>query len=495
MVKSVGNVSQEQNMQPFPSTSENNPRPSIPRRKGAGPLLNGFSPSPAFLYQSGAHNIFHSPFSSSPVALQCNKRAHDSSFDQHNQVTQKRPKVFSQCDMPQPESAGYYLDVLFKEAEAESSSTIHLLHSEINQPLSSSEYYSPCAMLQPDGIDENYLSNLLFDYAPIEAEGFSTIDTFHSEINKSPTYSENFLHLTPSTSQLMSPYLYFDANTHSHEDDPYLSNQSLDGIKTHEHFIGKNKKKYQKRSKKIKNIQNSIIDKYYEGTLDTEKIPKDIDELKNFLKKSLEGCESKNSNSLECMKAAEERAEKIMVFYISNWRNKNGYVNKFLSHFESSDSPMQTKSIETYITGIDTILKDKSLDGIKTTEYFSEKEKRRDQQRLKKIKDMQNSIIGKHSEGTLDTEKIPKDIDELKNFLKKSLEGYTGKNSRSPEYMKAAEERAEKIMAFYISNWRSENGYANKFLSHFKGGDSPMHKGSIKRYINGIDTMLKNKKA
>ncbi len=210
MAKSPVYVFQKQNMQPFPYTSENNPRPStIPLRKGAGLLLNGFNPSPASLYQSGVHNIFHSPFSNSPVALQSNKRAHDSSFDQHNQVTQKRLKFSSPCGMPnesstyplgsaqldsqsaQEESVGDILTRLFKEAEAEGCSTINPHQSGINQPLLYSEYslnieYTSTQLMPPDtNLVNSFISSIIPDrQKKIEMRDASA--NSHDEIGQNP---------------------------------------------------------------------------------------------------------------------------------------------------------------------------------------------------------------------------------------------------------------------------------------------------------------------
>ncbi len=156
MFKPPVSVSKEQNMQSFSSTVEH-----IPSRhqhsKGTSAAFNGFLPSPVSISQPRTqYNIYHGQLPSTPVSLKSNKRAHESSFDQHNQVTQKRLKFSSPCYMPnesstcplesgqldsrsvQEESVGDILTRLFKEVE--DFSTIHSHQSEINQPISYSEY-------------------------------------------------------------------------------------------------------------------------------------------------------------------------------------------------------------------------------------------------------------------------------------------------------------------------------------------------------------------
>ncbi len=240
MPKPVVYVPKEQNMQPFPFTSENIPPLSIPHNKGTGPLFSNLPPSSESLYfQPGAqHNIYHGPLSSTPVSLQSNKRVHDSSFDQHNNVKQRKLESSSQCDMPQienEEECVALLKFLLDDAPttAEGCNTIDSLQSELNQPFPYSEYSSQYATSQSESEEEECIELLKFllDDATTAEDGSNAIYLHQSEIDQPISYSEYSLSAGCTGTQLI-PLDHNDVPTNLHDE---IGQNTLQHTHTAEH--------------------------------------------------------------------------------------------------------------------------------------------------------------------------------------------------------------------------------------------------------------------
>ncbi len=488
MVKSIVYVSQEWNMQQFPYPGESIPSPPQ-HSQGTSVPFNGLTPLPAALSSSNKRGNDSLNKNPNRKRQKLGSPSHDD-ISNESSANPLGPTQFD-IDKDYPDLFNLFPDVGDTFIPAEVSTPPQLpFQLEISQPFQYSGYPFDAGYtdtpLMPSG--HNLENSLIFQTTPdrqknIEIHDVST--NLHDEIG------QNALQYTPIAGH------DFNANTHSREENHYLFNHSLNVIKTPRHLIKKDKERQQNqtRLKKIKSMQNSIIYQYYTGTLDAAKIQKNIDDLKKSLKESLEKFTSKNTASQEYIKATKENGEKIMAFYIFHWRNQKGYNKKFISCFASDDSPIKEESIKRYTSGLDTMLKNQPLDGIKPCKDLTKKlkEKQKNQTRFKKTKDMQNSIISQHFTGMLDTEKIPKDIVDLKKYLKESFKNCKNKINTSIEYIEAAKERKEKVIAFYIFHWRNEKRYKNEFLSYFASGDSPMQQESIRKYIDGVDKILKNR--